>query len=561
MPNKYSHSVVLAHYSSLGLIDLPNDQYIAYIKTQPGSRRPSTLSRSRLPVTSAQGSVTSSSGYSNRYRIVDDDCIVSWSATNGGEYGRSTKRDIIIDPDGGSGDEGVVLHKRHDQIDPAARSQKGLNGHGSRTQKVTRTGTSSSEASVGVTPLHVRRRAYHPVRCESKTSQANIINLNDYEAVPAPQVSDSAPTRSPVLHAAPSSGPKTKSITSQARSVHGKIMSSVTGESEIDKSDFPSEPTFDDFSDNHFPGEIMSGKPPAESIPDPASLKSRSATTCTSNLRITPASAVSAPLPKRVDSANDMSSNPLKLKQKQPGGNGSFESIPSINPDDLVQSTRGRPLPDPLKSQKSLSAKAGDHKLTSVHPEAHKDTIDPNLFEVSVGGRHPSSPSRAATRLPPLRLGPPLSNQRPPQPYSRKNSDHAATNPDFWRELEEMLSDSDASVVFPPDVVKHKARDGNIKPPKETEDKSKNGTEGGELKRPITAPSPGTSSVPERNEDMPLAEGRRGSAATANNRELGEPRDAQDPTTAQRMDIPGQEKGRKGILKRLRKKSTNDPRP
>ena len=258
MPNKYSHSVVLAHYSSLGLINLPNDQYIACIKTHPSSRRPSTVSRSRLPTSSAQGSVTSSSGYSSRYRILEDDCPVSWSGTSGGEYGGSTKRNIILESDGGSGDERVILHKKHDQVDLAAQSHKVLMGHGFRTQKMTRSGTSSSEASVVVAPLDVRRHAYHPAKCESKTSAASIINLNDYEPRLAPQASDSARTRSPVLHPV-SSGPKTTNITSQVRSVHGKIMSSVTGESEIDKSDFPSEPNFDDFSDNHFSGAIISG--------------------------------------------------------------------------------------------------------------------------------------------------------------------------------------------------------------------------------------------------------------------------------------------------------------
>lgn len=35
MPNKFSHSVVLAHYHVLGLIDLPNDQYLAHLNSGP----------------------------------------------------------------------------------------------------------------------------------------------------------------------------------------------------------------------------------------------------------------------------------------------------------------------------------------------------------------------------------------------------------------------------------------------------------------------------------------------------------------------------------------------
>ena len=42
MPNKFSHSVILAHYSSLGLIDLPDDQHDRYINScSPQSRAPS----------------------------------------------------------------------------------------------------------------------------------------------------------------------------------------------------------------------------------------------------------------------------------------------------------------------------------------------------------------------------------------------------------------------------------------------------------------------------------------------------------------------------------------
>lgn len=48
MPSKYSHSVVLAQHSSRGLINLPSDQYIDYLRssplltTQPAPQRPST---------------------------------------------------------------------------------------------------------------------------------------------------------------------------------------------------------------------------------------------------------------------------------------------------------------------------------------------------------------------------------------------------------------------------------------------------------------------------------------------------------------------------------------
>lgn len=47
MPSKFSHSVVLAQYSSLGLIDLPNSQHVAYLDScpPPTSRAPGAVSK------------------------------------------------------------------------------------------------------------------------------------------------------------------------------------------------------------------------------------------------------------------------------------------------------------------------------------------------------------------------------------------------------------------------------------------------------------------------------------------------------------------------------------
>src|SRR2546423_5307965 len=38
MPNKFFHSVVLTHYSSLGLIDLPNSHHVAYVNSCPTNK-------------------------------------------------------------------------------------------------------------------------------------------------------------------------------------------------------------------------------------------------------------------------------------------------------------------------------------------------------------------------------------------------------------------------------------------------------------------------------------------------------------------------------------------
>jgi hypothetical protein len=61
MPSKYSHTVVLAQHSSRGLINLPNDQYIDYLRssplltTKPPPQRPSTAPpKNRSRATSTQ---------------------------------------------------------------------------------------------------------------------------------------------------------------------------------------------------------------------------------------------------------------------------------------------------------------------------------------------------------------------------------------------------------------------------------------------------------------------------------------------------------------------------
>jgi hypothetical protein len=64
MPSKYSHSVVLAQYSSRGLINLPNEQYVDYLKSSPllttdAPLRPTTAApkrRSRAISTRTYGS-------------------------------------------------------------------------------------------------------------------------------------------------------------------------------------------------------------------------------------------------------------------------------------------------------------------------------------------------------------------------------------------------------------------------------------------------------------------------------------------------------------------------
>ena len=49
MPGRYSHSVVLAHYSSKGLINLPNGQHLAYVNSSPAASRRTVASTKSQP--------------------------------------------------------------------------------------------------------------------------------------------------------------------------------------------------------------------------------------------------------------------------------------------------------------------------------------------------------------------------------------------------------------------------------------------------------------------------------------------------------------------------------
>ena len=105
MPSKYSHNAVLARYSSLGLIDLPNTQHAAYLNTLPSISNAAPRSRSRAYSNSTKTSITLSTSNS----IKESTSVEQLSApayldmTRGDEL-RAPRR-VIIDATAGSESE------------------------------------------------------------------------------------------------------------------------------------------------------------------------------------------------------------------------------------------------------------------------------------------------------------------------------------------------------------------------------------------------------------------------------------------------------------------------
>lgn len=559
MPNKYSHSVVLAHYSSLGLIDLPNDQYIAYLKTYPSSRRPSITSYSQSHSVRAKGSVTPSTGYTGRNRILEEHTPSSRSIRGYRDYDGRVERNVIIDPDEEPSDEHLILHKKHEHLQSAPHSSNPLERHELRTEKrrlpsvSTYTGRSSSEAPNGVSSGDTLRQSYFPVKGKSRTSHPSVINLNDYEAEPSRKASLSATVQHGEQPSPPSSGSKGEHISAQVKSVNGRTAPSLTQEIGIYNSN---EPNFDGFSDKHFSEATITGIKSVDSSYSLAIPNSQFSQTSTVNPPVSASFNASAHLPKRVDSAPGYNGSPSG--QGQPQHNPSFDSISSIDSYDMVHLSTALAPTAPLKSPKTLPTTQRKGIIASQDPEVGEDAIDPSFFETLRDGPPKSSAPPSRQRSAGLYPNFTPSIPQPSHRISRPSSDHAPPNPDFWRELEDMLSDSDGSAAFPPDIAKHKHRDSNATTVAKVDRIMRNGIDDGEVKRPTTAPAPRVSAfaTPE-----PLPEGR--SRITVTNHESGggsldKPRDARKMTTVQLVDTSAQKKGKKGFLRKLRKKTNSD---
>jgi hypothetical protein len=566
MPNKYSHSVVLAHYSSLGLIDLPNDQYIAYLKTYPSSRRPSISSRSKAPSIGTTGSITSSAGYRGRYTILEEHAPSPRSVTGRREYGGPVRREIIAESDEGSEDEMIILHKKHEPFESVPSLQKKPEGHELRTEKrrvpsvsTSYTARSSSEESERRLPTMTQQMFAQPKK-EPKTSPPSVINLNDYEAAPTPRGSGAASTRHAQSSVPPLSGPKTSHIAGQAMLVRERRSSSITQETRIYRPNHPpdqsDEPDFAGFSDQYASEITITGIRNDDSDASPPVPRSHFSSPSTPRKPTTSTFNGPTILPKRVDSA--AASNHHQPKPKQPRHDRSHESISSINSEDMRHLKTALPPVVPPKPQKPLHIKSGKTSLASRNAHDDDDAIDPRFFETLRGGPPRASAPHNTQRLTALHSNPPPSASRNSQQYSRKSMDHTPPNPDFWRGLEEMLSDSDASVVFPPDIAKHKPRNGNLAPPLKVDRLSRNETtNNGELKRPTTAPAPKTSTREAFTSNEALPEGQSRTSAN-NNRSLEKPRDASQLTTVQLVDTSAVKKPKRGFLRKLRKKSYKD---
>ena len=566
MPNKFSHSVVLAHYSSLGLIDLPNDQYIAYLKTYPSSTRTSISSRSRAQK-GTYGSTTPSTSYGGRYRILEDDVPSSTSITGRRQYSGpvSSRRNVIIESDEGSGDEYVTVHKKHAPTELAPQSRSRNEAHELRTEKrklpsvSTYTGRSSSEASGGPLPAETQQPMLSANTSDRETSRPSVINLNEYELKPVAPAPKSAILQHPASASAPSTDTKTNQITGQTMAVNKPAPSRVVDETPVYHPNPQIEPDFDDPLDKHFSEITITG---IETVDKDASLsvpRSQLSNSSTSNQHTALSSNGPVPPPKRVDSIAD--ANRHLTKQKQPRLNRSYDSISSIGSEGLVHLTTALPPVVPPKSYKPTGKKTGKNGPTWGDTSVDDDAIDPRFFETLRDGPRQNSASPSRQYFAGLSSNPPLLAPRTSQQYARSSSDHTSANPDFWRGLEDMLSDSDASVVFPPDIAKYKPRDSGTAPALSPENIPRHRTNDGELKRPTTAPDPKTNSRSAFTSNEPMPGGQNSFSMLNDKEALGKMRDAQKLTTVELVDTSAPKKGKRNFLRKLRKKSHYEKSP
>jgi hypothetical protein len=566
MPNKFSHSVVLAHYSSLGLIDLPNDQYIAYLKTYPGSTRTSISSRSRAHK-GTHGSNTPSTSYGGRYRILEDDVPSSTSITGRRQYSGpvSSRRNVIIESDEGSGDEYVTLHKKHAPTELAPQSRSRTEAHELRAEKrklpsvSTYTGRSSSEVSGGPLPAEKQQPVLSANTSDRETSRPSVINLNEYELKPTAQAPKSSSLQHPAPALAPSSDKKSKQITGQATDVNKPPPSRVVDETPVYHPNPQIEPDFDDPLDNHFSEVTIRGIDTGDKNTSLSVPRSQLSVSSTPNQHIALSSNGPVPPPKRVDSIADVKGN--LTKQKQPRLNRSYDTISSIGSEDLVHLTTALPPVVPPKPQKPSGKNPEKNGPTWGDASVDDDAIDPRFFETLRDGPRQNSASPSRQRFAGLSSNPPLLAPRTSQQYARSSSDHTSANPDFWRGLEDMLSDSDASVVFPPDIAKYKPRDSDMAPALSPQNIPRHRTNDGELKRPTTAPDPKTSSRSAFTSNEPLPGGQSSSSMLKNKETLGRLGDSGKLTTVELVDTSAPKKGKRNFLRKLRKKSHYEKSP
>ncbi|KAF7508255.1 hypothetical protein GJ744_009400 [Endocarpon pusillum] len=558
MPNKYSHSVVLAHYSSLGLIDLPNDQYIAYLKTYPTSARSSITSKSKVRTNGTSRSVTPSTAYSARYRISGDNASTSRSVTSRREYGGTARRDVILESD--DSDEPVVLRKKFEPYERPPQSQRQSDVRDLRTEKrklpsvSTYTGRSSSEASEGLVPSEppppLPPQASSRVRGESRISPPSVINLNDYELEPAAEAPEAAPNQ----HSGPdttkhSSSRKPNHLAVKAIPPNSKTPSSMTRDTEIYHPDPEEEPDFAGFSDAHFSDATITAIHNADTDPSPT-VSSNQFPKSSTFKPSAPLTNGPLTLPKRRDPATSFKQTSATLRP--PRRNRSYDSISSMD-SEMMHSTTALPPVVPRKAQKPLH-ESGKDSVTSRDPLDSDDAMDPSLFEILKDVPHRTSVSPSRKRFAGLYSHSPPLTSGPSHQSSQKTASHASPSPDFWRGLDEMLSDSDASVVFPPDIAKYKPRDTVPAPVLKSSKTPMYPTEDGESKRPTTAPAPKTSNRGAFASNEPLPNGQ--SKPTIPSKEsLDKPRDAGKLPTIRLVDSTPPRKEKNGFLKKLRKKS------
>ena len=146
----------------------------------------------------------------------------------------------------------------------------------------------------------------------------------------------------------------------------------------------------------------------------------------------------------------------------------SFESISSISSDGARHGTTALPPVDLAERHSPHPIKRTEAKFTPKDPQVHHKRIDPSFLDtLDAGPDGNAALPPSVPRSSPLRSHPIASVDRQSAEElgpSGGSGNKADRTPHFWHALEDLLVDSESSVVFPPDISKHKTRPSDAAP-------------------------------------------------------------------------------------------------
>ena len=447
MPGKYSHSVVLAQYSSQGLIDLPNDQYRSYLKTCRDSRNPLRATDNDEHPDRPLTPLNFTRGFAFRQARRQRQSSEFGVITSRSPYRPPPEREIIAESDDGSADERVLFHAAQQAV--AARSsanrgwnQSGLRGHQRRLPEATSTSSHRSDSLESETRSRQETPVDSKVREWRKEFVQSVINLNDLDLTPTAPTDFHRPRRNSSPDGAPA-----PSIPIGRRAPFQSSSPSMATSHDIDLN------VFEGFSEacvseRTLPAIVRQGNPLGRAVSAHGSIYMASA----DGIEGEPPHSAKFP-------PSDYKKSFDSRLIVQPTRPHSYDTISSVYSKDILHMmTALPPLPTPNPLRK-VYAQQGRLNGRQLSKRDHDDIIDPTFFETLREG-----PKRASDESLPQQISGEIkrsseSAENPSQPDSRRQQYdvHVKSDPEFWHALEGFFSAHEDAASFPPDIARNKS--------------------------------------------------------------------------------------------------------